>query len=84
MGGASDQFGDDEDEDEGWLTQSTFGLSSGPIPRTLTERRPLGHGFDVSWPCSHSLRSLNISPGYFRSGFVGGLERHSEPFQYRG
>ena len=48
MSGASDQFGDDEDDDEGWLTQSTFGLSSGPFHRrTLTERRPLGHGFDV-------------------------------------
>jgi len=43
MSGASDQFGDDEDDDEGWLTQSTFGLSSGPFHRT--ERRPVGHGF---------------------------------------
>lgn len=49
--GVSDQFGDDEDDDEGWLTQSTFGLTNPPLTRrTVMERKPLGDGFDVSVP----------------------------------
>ena len=51
--GSADQFGsssDEEDEDEGWLTQSTFGLNHPPVSsRTFGERRPLSSsGFDVS------------------------------------
>lgn len=47
---SSDNFGssDEEDEDEGWLTQSTFNVNPIP-PRPLTERRPLGSSvFEVS------------------------------------
>lgn len=51
--GNSDQFGsssDEDDEDEGWLTQSTFGLNPAPVAtRPFSEpRRPLSsNGFGV-------------------------------------
>lgn len=50
---SSDQFessSDEEDEDEGWLSQSTFSLSNPPVSlrHQSTERRPLStSGFDV-------------------------------------
>lgn len=54
---SSDGFGssesDDEDEEGGWLSQSTFSLSAPPISarHQSVERRPLSlstSGFDVS------------------------------------
>ncbi|KDR73731.1 hypothetical protein GALMADRAFT_251541 [Galerina marginata CBS 339.88] len=50
MGGPSDQFGssDEDDEEEGWLTQSTFGTIS--AQRTFGDRRPLSsNGFGDSF-----------------------------------
>lgn len=51
--GSSDQFGssDEDDDDEGWLTQSqsTFGLNPPVTTRPFSERRPLSsNGFGVS------------------------------------
>ncbi|PPQ89434.1 hypothetical protein CVT25_012813, partial [Psilocybe cyanescens] len=63
--GSSDQFGsssDEDDEDEGWLTQSTFGLNPAPVTtRPFSEpRRPLssngfGDAFDPNESSTHAM-----------------------------
>jgi len=60
--GSSDQFGgssDEDDEDEGWLTQSTFGV---PVAsRTFSERRPLSsNGFGVRVIFSSMVSFLDL------------------------
>ncbi|PPQ76470.1 hypothetical protein CVT26_012907, partial [Gymnopilus dilepis] len=68
--GSADQFGsssDEEDEDEGWLTQSTFGLNHPPVSsRTFGERRPLSSsGFDDSFVPSSRATALAMSEDPF-------------------
>ncbi|KAJ3514203.1 hypothetical protein NLJ89_g2505 [Agrocybe chaxingu] len=66
--GSSDHFGsssDEDDEDEGWLTQSTFGLTNPPLSsRTFGERRPLGSGFDDTFEPGGS-NTLNMADDPF-------------------
>ncbi|KAF8197611.1 SIT4 phosphatase-associated protein-domain-containing protein [Pholiota molesta] len=63
--GSSDHFGssDEDDEEEGWLTQSTFGMNPIP-PRAFGERRPLGNSvFDDAFdPSSATALAMAEDP----------------------
>ncbi|KAF9053141.1 SIT4 phosphatase-associated protein-domain-containing protein [Panaeolus papilionaceus] len=64
----TDQFGDDDDDDEGWLSQSTFGLSGTTASsRTFGNRQPLGSGgfedaFDPTGSTSIAMSEDPFSP----------------------
>ena len=82
----SDQFGssDEDDEDEGWLSQSTFGLTNPPIGRSFADRRPLSSGFDVStpsFPPRHSPdHSLQCGQDSFDPSGSTSLSMSQDPF----
>ncbi|KAF8969575.1 SIT4 phosphatase-associated protein-domain-containing protein [Flammula alnicola] len=67
---SSDQFGsssDEDDEDEGWLTQSTFGMNPPVSTRPFSERRPLsnnafGDSFDPSGAAALAMSQDPFSP----------------------
>ncbi|KAF5373617.1 hypothetical protein D9758_000980 [Tetrapyrgos nigripes] len=84
-----DGFGDsdDEDDDSGWLSKSTFSLRNPPTLSGLQERQPLpASGFDDAFdPNTSSARSDPFSPGdddgfgpFSDSSAVGG----ADPFTF--